>query len=389
MRKILAISGVNLRRLIRERANIFFLILLPFLIVIFLGEAFGGSKAPIGIVYKGSPVHAKADFAQELITQLEHTHGLKVVHYDSSADMVNGVQKGDVDAGIVIPKDYNKVVITRTGVPVDYYARPVSQGAQIKQSIQTVISKQSLPLTTAHFLQHNVGGNFTHNLKLATSANAALNPLNVNLIDTVGKKLPEVGQFDEGASTQLVLFIFLTSLSTGVFLIETRRLGITRRELGTPTRISTILFGELLGHFGIALMQAFLIIVGSAIVFGVNWSNPVGVVAITVLFCLAGSGAGVLLGSTLRNEQQASSMALLIGLGLAALGGSMVPLEVFPNIMRQIADFTPHAWANDAFNKLRAGGGLSDIVTNIAVLFGFCVALISLASWRLRKVLTT
>ena len=98
----------------------------------------------------------------------------------------------------------------------------------------------------------------------------------------------------------------------------------------------------------------------------------------------------MLLGSVLNNDQQAQSVALLIGLGLAALGGSMVPLEVFPDTMRTIAHATPHAWGNDAFNKLVGqGGNVTDILRELGVLAAFAVVLLTLATWRLRKAITS
>ena len=76
-------------------------------------------------------------------------------------------------------------------------------------------------------------------------------------------------------------------------------------------------------------------------------------------------------------------------LTFAAIGGSMAPLETFPTTMRKIAHVTPHAWANDAFNHLLVnGGGLSSVYFDVAVLCGYAVVLLTLATWRLRRVLT-
>jgi Acyl-CoA dehydrogenase, C-terminal domain len=44
-----------------------------------------------------------------------------------------------------------------------------------------------------------------------------------------------LGQFDEGAWTELLLFLFLTALTGAVALIEARRLGLSRHMLATPT----------------------------------------------------------------------------------------------------------------------------------------------------------
>ena len=98
----------------------------------------------------------------------------------------------------------------------------------------------------------------------------------------------------------------------------------------------------------------------------------------------------MLLGSVFNNDQQAQSVALLVGLGLAALGGSMVPLEVFPDTMRTIAHVTRHAWGNDAFADLVAREGeVVDILRELGVLAGFAVVLLTLATWRLRKAITS
>jgi ABC-2 type transport system permease protein len=101
---------------------------------------------------------------------------------------------------------------------------------------------------------------------------------------------------------------------------------------------------------------------------------------------LVGTGCALLLGSMFGSQDQARPVALLLGLGLAALGGSMAPLEVFPSTARKIAHVTPHAWANDAFSKLlRHGGDLVTVLPQIAVLLGFAAVTIASALWVLRR----
>jgi ABC-2 type transport system permease protein len=228
-------------------------------------------------------------------------------------------------------------------------------------------------------------------MALAAKVSADLPGVAVRSTTTGETLFPEdTGRFDVGASSQLLLFIFITPLTGAVALIETRRLGVSRRMLATPTPAGVILAGEALGRFLIAVLQALIIIVGSSVAFGVNWGDPLGAALIVVLFSLVGAGAGMLLGSVFNNDQQASSMALLLGLGLAALGGSMAPLEIFPEVMRTIAHFTPHAWGNDAFAEIvRRGGGVADILAELGILAAYAVVLLSLATWRLRKAITS
>jgi ABC-2 type transport system permease protein len=80
---------------------------------------------------------------------------------------------------------------------------------------------------------------------------------------------------------------------------------------------------------------------------------------------------------------------VLFGLVLAAAGGAMVPVEVFPETMQAVAKFTPHYWAIDGFTEMvRRGGSFGDILLNLAILAGFAVLFQVLATWRLHRTLT-
>ena len=52
------------------------------------------------------------------------------------------------------------------------------------------------------------------------------------------------------------------------------------------------------------------------------------------------------------NADQASALGVFLGLVLGALGGAMVPIELFGEPMSTLALLTPHAWAIDALRDL-------------------------------------
>ena len=159
--------------------------------------------------------------------------------------------------------------------------------------------------------------------------------------------------------------------------------------LSTPTSTLVVVGGEATGRFAVALIQGVYIMVGTLLIFGVNWGDPLGAVAVLIVFAMVGAGAAMLMGSIFHNDQQAGGLGVLLALGLAALGGSMVPIEIFPENIQTVAKFTPHSWAIDAFAELvRRDGTLVDILPQLGVLLGFAVVLIMLATWRLRRVLT-
>ena len=380
--KAFTIAGVNLRRLFRYRPNIFFVIIFPMLLVLLLGVTFGsGFKPVIGIVAEDT-----SDFGANLIAALETDDRLGLRFLDDEDDAVTGVSRGTVQAGLVIPVGIDDTVAGGGQASLRFYSRQGSVGAQLRSVVTAAIADQNVLVRAARFVEDETAAAPEQAMHQAALAAALVPPLEV-VVHNVGENVipQDLGTFDLGASTQLLLFVFLTSLTGSVALIETRQLGISRRMLSTPTPVWTIILGEALGRVGVALAQGVIIMLGAAVVFGVNWGDPAGAALVLLLFAMTGAGAGMLLGSTLTTEQQAIPVSLLLGLGLAALGGSMVPLDIFPETMRTIAHFTPHAWGNDAFADLvRRNGSVADILPELGILAAFAAVLLGLASWRLR-----
>jgi ABC-2 type transport system permease protein len=386
--KAIVIATTELRRLLRWRANVFFLFLLPMLIILLLGAAFGGAdRARIGVVGgSGSPL------ARAFIADLRAQPSADLRLYSSRQSLQRAVSRGDVEAGLEIPDDYDLRLERRKTVSLGYFGRPDSVAQQLRATVQSVAGDQARLLIPAQLFAQKRHVTLDAALTVARAAATNVPRLDVKITGPNGHAYTATttGRFETGASTQLLLFIFLTSLNGAAGLIETRRLGVARRMLSTPTSLRTIIAGQLLGRLLVALLQALIIILGTLLFFGVDWGNPFGTAAVIVAFCLVGTGAAVLLASFFSTEQQAAPIALLLGLGLAALGGSMAPLEVFPHTARTIAHFTPHAWANDAMTKLlQQGAGLGNVLPQVGILLAFAAAAIGIATWRLRHTLTT
>jgi ABC-2 type transport system permease protein len=192
-----------------------------------------------------------------------------------------------------------------------------------------------------------------------------------------------------GAVNNLVMFVFLTATTSSAALIQARQLGVSRRMFSTPTSAGTIIGGETLGRYLVTLFQGLFIIGAAALFFGVRWGNPIGAALLVMTFSLVGTGAGMLIGTTFSNAEQAAGLSVFFSLLLAAIGGAMVPLEIFSDTMLQVAHVTPHAWAIDGFSELiRHSGTAADIVREVGVLVAMGAALLALSTIQFRRVLT-
>jgi ABC-2 type transport system permease protein len=388
MARVFAIALTYLKRTFRVRTNFFFAFVFPMILILVLGATFGGSATPrIGVVSHGSDPLERA-----LVKQLEDTPHLKVVRVGDMNSLVTQVARGRLAAGLAIPVGYDAAINRGADISLSYVGRIDQSSQQLSETVRGAVAKQATLLGAARFaVAEHAATNFPAGLAAATASSPSVPVIGVNqTVAGKAKHSTAPGQFDESAWTELLLFLFLTALSGALPLIETRRLGLSRRMLATPTSASAIIAGETLGRLLIGAIQAFVIIFGSALLFGVKWGQPIGVAAVVTLFVLVAAGSGIFLGTLMRNEQQTMGVSLLAGLGLAALGGCMVPLEIFSPTMKHVAHLTPHAWANDAFAKLVShGASITDLGTQLGVLGAFAVALLVLSTWRLRHVLLT
>ena len=383
LRRVLVIARANLVRLFRDRLGLFFIVVLPMMIIFVTGLQFGGGFAQrVALVASGD-----GRFATELADGL--AEGWEIERYDDEAGARDAVATGRALAGVVVPDDYDERLLAGDEAEVRYLSARSEESFGRRRIVEAIVAEQASLVRAARFAAEEVGGTPADHLALAEELRAGLPELDTRTV-TVGDRLfpEELQGFALGAQGQLVLFVFLTSLTGASQLILTRQLGVSRRMLATPTSIGTILVGEALGRFGVALFQALFIVAATALLFGVEWGDPLGAAALVLAFSAVGAGVAMLIGAVAGNAEQAGSLGVFAGLGVAALGGSMVPPEIFPEPMATISWFTPHRWALDGFRELIAGGGVTDILVQLGVIATSAALVLALATWRLRAALT-
>jgi ABC-2 type transport system permease protein len=385
--KALAIVGTSLRGLARDRLALFFIVLLPVVIILIIGITFGdagSTRLPVGVVDQGA-----GPLGGELLADLEASPALDARAYEDPEALRKAVRRGVVAAGVVLPANYDQTLAAGREAQVTFVVdqtRPAP--APVRSAVAAAVAEQAATLKAARFTAGQRGVPFEDALARARGLAGGERPVRVAATTVGGREDALPTGFNYTAPANLVLFVFITSLAGAAALIESRRLGVTRRMLATPTTATTILAGEALSRFSLALLQATIIFGVGWLVFGVDWGDPVAALLLVVSFALVGTGVGMLLGSILSNAEQATSIGPPVGIALGMLGGCMWPLEIVPAPMRTVGHLFPHAWAMDGFIALIARGeGVAGIALQLAVLVGFAVALLALATWRLRRAL--
>jgi len=392
--KVLTMVRIEVTRFLRDRSNLFFVFLFPLLLIVFIGAQYGGAPTTaLGLVATDGDAQAA-----EVRDALDGLSGIEVVDYDDAGALAEDVERGHVRAGLVLPPGFGDAIRDVESVEVTFHGRPDATSASLQTLVASVLAEQEQPGAAAALLaagQAATGQPGADVVPLRERAltlgeHAARIEVSATTLgtDDLAEEFAGLGQFDLGASSQLFLFTFLTSLAGSAALIQTRQLGVARRMLSTPTPSRTILAGVAGGRLAVALFQAGYIIVATRLLFDVDWGDPLATTAVVLLFAITAAAGGMLVGSVFSNDSQASGAGVGLGLGMAALGGSMVPIELYPATVARVAHLTPHAWANEAMAELvRRDGTIADIIPQLTALAVFAVLVSTAGAWALQRAL--
>lgn len=178
--------------------------------------------------------------------------------------------------------------------------------------------------------------------------------------------------------------IFFIVLPMAGAFIQERINGTHQRLLAMPVSYLTLVSGRILAYMGICVVQCALIgCIGKWIL--PLWGTPslemggapLALVMVTASAILAATGYGILLGTVVDTYEQASMFGPISIVIAAAIGGIMVPVYAMPAFMQSISVLSPLSWGlNGSLDVFVRGGGLMDVLPEAAGLtafFGICV----------------
>ena len=381
MKSVIAIAGLELRRFLRDRSNLFFVFIFPLLLVALIGAQFGEGAAAGRVAVTGPD----SELRQRLVDELADDD-MRVSSPDWDAALQQ-LARGRIDVAVRV--DDTAAAAHDAGDEVRLeVVRGSSAGTQVvEQDVRTAVQALRTEHGQVVALVDAGVDRAAAEAALVDARGGAIAPeLEVTDVDEISQEFDGLGQFDFGASGQLLLFVFLSSLAGSATLIQARRLRVVSRMLSAPLSPTQLVAGVTAGRWVIAFFQGAYIMVASTLLFGVNWGTTWLSLLVLLLFSLVSAGAAMLLGTVMENEGAAGGLGVGLGLVLAALGGAMMPLEFFPDTMRTIANVTPHAWGYEAFAEIqRREGTLVDIAPQLGVLAAMAALLLALGAWSLRR----
>jgi ABC-2 type transport system permease protein len=209
-----------------------------------------------------------------------------------------------------------------------------------------------------------------------------------------GTEAKASGANDEGNTSAIFLLILPGVAVYAIFLVgdqamrdvmTERTLGTLRRQLAGPVTVGTYVLGK-------AATTAVLSLVSLAVLTAVGalaLRDPVSVPAfalVSLALVLAITGTSAVIYGVSRTERQAATMASIIYLVMAFVGGSFFRLESLPAALRAIAPFTPFYWATEGYRAvLERKAGVAAVLPHTGVLAAIGVVLLTAGAAALRR----
>ncbi len=184
---------------------------------------------------------------------------------------------------------------------------------------------------------------------------------------------------DEASTAVMILLFVLPGISVyALFVIGDQmmrdvlteaRLGTLKRQLSAPVTGGQILAAKvmltaLVAAIALSILAAFAALLTPEPV------NLAGFALLSLALVLAVTGFSALIYSLVRTEAQGGTVTGLLYVALAFSGGSFVPLDNMPAVVRGIAPVSPFYWGTRGFQDLLTGAGLEAVLPPVAVLGG-------------------
>ena len=146
------------------------------------------------------------------------------------------------------------------------------------------------------------------------------------------------------AGTSVMMLLFSVA-GIGGSLLDEKQEGILKKLLCSPIPPNDILFGKLVFADIISIIQLIIMFVYAWRVFGLDIMHHLpSLVLMIFVIAFACSGFGVVLASFAKTRQQVQGFSTIIVLVMSAIGGSMMPVFVMPEVLQKVAVFSVNYW---------------------------------------------
>ena len=325
MRRLWTMMRKEFIHIFRDRRTISLIFVQPIMMLLLMGYAIGVDIANIPAVLFDQSNSAESRRFAERFWQ---TGDFKLVGYASSAnDVIDQIDRSSAKVGIIIPPDFGTKLAGGQQTSVQLFI----DGSDANVARQALFVAQAIGQTAAVQIIGQQLGNASGALPLPIDMRPRLlyNPdmkqINYLLPGIIGMVL----------QTQALLM-------TAVAIVREREQGTMEQLIVTPIKPWELMLGKILPFVVIAFLNVGITLALGSFWFNVDIKGDVALLmGLSLIFLLGSLGLGILLSTVAKTQMQAQTMAQFIILPSMMLSGFFLPRDGMPAVAYFAGFFIP------------------------------------------------
>lgn len=375
--RLRALISKEFSQIRRDRRLAVSLVIPPVLQLVLFGFALDATVAhlQLGVVDDDHSVESR-----DLIANMTESGSFDLARtYGSAQELGAAMSRGELDAGLVIPTDFDKDL--QRGRPADVQvllnAMNANTAAIAQGYAEGVIQNWNQTLAQ--------GGLHAKFQSIAT--NSGTRRGTVTLIPAFLFNPALITNWFTVTGTFGVLLMLNGSLISSASMIKERERGTVEQLLMTPATTTEIIVAKLLPLFLLLCLLVCFAAILLRVIFDVPFRGNIFLVLSGGALCvLCGIGVGTFIATYTKSAQQAQLMAFFINPPLSSLSGSLTPVEAMPKWLQPVTLLNPiRHFSIIVRSCLLKGSGLDTLWPNYLALIGFATILLTLSVRRFRK----
>jgi ABC-2 type transport system permease protein len=321
--------------------------------------------------------------SRDLASTLTESRSFRLAGYYSSVDKLgDAISRGDIDAGVVIPRDF---------------ARDLERGRPVTvQLLLNAMNANTATIARAYaqgvILTWNQGlsGNGLH----ARFAQVDVSPVSRRGQAVMTRAfLYNPGLINSWFVVTGVLGLLLIlngSIVASAAMVKEREAGTIEQLVMSPAETSEIIVAKITPLFLLLMLMVMFAIGFMKLVFDVPFHGNFLVVFLAASLCiLSGIALGTVIATFSKSAQQAQLTSFFVNPLLTTASGAVTPAEAVPHWLQPLVWINPiRHFSVIARSNMIKGTGFAGLWMDFLILGAFTLILVVLSVWRFRKMLS-
>jgi len=369
----------------RNRRLVILLVVPPVLNIILFGFALNPTfeNVRLGIVDD-----SRTPESRDLVTAFRESLVFQISGYYTSRDQLGRmISTGNLDAGLLIPRDFAEKRFRREPVAVQLLVDAVNANTATIAGgyaalIVSTLNQRIVPPPASR------GGP-------GTSSGTAIS-LSRNAPKTSGAVAARLAlMYNPGLrsawfiATGLIgwLLVVQGSAVASAALVREKEIGTVEQLLMTPSTATEVVFAKVAPIFLLLVLDIGLALGVARLVFDIPMRGSMLLFFSSAALCvLAGVGIGMMIATFTRTQQQAQLMGFFTGPPLAILSGATTPIEAMPVWLQPVTALNPiKHFAIITRGIMLKGSGAHVLYPQLLALAAIALVMVSISAWRFRK----